>query len=117
MQYRWLVTGLFASLLAGNAMAYSQLMPKSQLVEMMSSSQHAQCNNDEYVSCLGISQATCHRYAKAIRKECVAPLPDPLDPEKIVPQLNKCADDFLASNKLPKEKVKACSLKVFGEEY
>lgn len=105
------VTLVVASLIAmtTSPVKSDELIPRALLVDLANGQFNVLCNTEAFASCMGFSQSECKRLSDSAIKQCLMPLPEQIDPEKLDNDaLESCPKDVFADAGHSEEKAGMC---------
>jgi len=86
-----------------------EMIPRAALVNMANAQFNVLCNSEAFAGCMGFSQSECKRLSDSAIKQCLLPLPEEIDPDKLDnASLESCPKDVFAEAGYSEEKAGMC---------
>jgi len=84
-------------------------IPRALLVEMAGGQFDALCGSEVFAQCMGFTETECKTLSDNAIKQCLMPLPETIDPEKLDNDaLESCPREFFADAGHSEEKAGMC---------
>ncbi len=86
-----------------------EIIPRAILIDMARGQYDVLCQSEVFAGCMGFSQSECKRLSDSAIQQCLLPLPEEIDPDKLDnAALESCPKDVFADAGYSEEKAGMC---------